>query len=82
MRRGASPADAVRDAVIRMARAYELQPHHQAAFLALGRDGSFAAAALRPGYRTAVRDAQGARTVEPDVVALPDPPAASDARAH
>jgi isoaspartyl peptidase/L-asparaginase-like protein (Ntn-hydrolase superfamily) len=73
MRRGASPADAVREAVERMARAYELQPHHQAAFLAMGRDGSFAAAALRPGYRTAVRDIAGARAVEPDFIALADP---------
>ena len=73
MRRGASPADAVREAVERMARAYELQPHHQAAFLAMGRDGSFAAAALRPGYRTSVRDTAGARAVEPDFIALADP---------
>jgi isoaspartyl peptidase/L-asparaginase-like protein (Ntn-hydrolase superfamily) len=73
MRRGASPADAAREAVERMARAYELQPHHQAAFLAMGRDGSFAAAALRPGYRTAVRDTAGARAVEPDFIALADP---------
>jgi isoaspartyl peptidase/L-asparaginase-like protein (Ntn-hydrolase superfamily) len=73
MRRGATPAEAVREAVTRMARTYTLQAHHQAAFLALGRDGTFAAAALRPGYRTSVRDADGARAVEPDFVALADP---------
>jgi hypothetical protein len=39
----------------------------------MGRDGSFAAAALRPGYRTSVRDTAGARAVEPDFVALADP---------
>jgi hypothetical protein len=73
MRRGASPAEAVRLAVERLAGSYRLEPHHQAAFLELGRDGSFAAAALRPGYRTSVMDAGGARAVEPDFVALPDP---------
>jgi N4-(beta-N-acetylglucosaminyl)-L-asparaginase len=73
MRRGATPIEAVREAVERMASTYEMQPHHQAAFVAMARDGSFAAAALRPGYRTAVRDAAGARAVEPDFVALADP---------
>jgi N4-(beta-N-acetylglucosaminyl)-L-asparaginase len=72
MRRGASPAESVRLAVERLASSFRLEPHHQAAFLALGRDGSFAAAALRPGYRTSVRDASGARTVEPEFVALAD----------
>lgn len=72
MRRGASALDAVRDAVERIASTYPLEPHHQAAFLALDRHGGFASAALRPGYRTSVRDEQGARAVEPDHVALPD----------
>lgn len=72
LRRGASPRDAVAEAVGRIARCSRLEPHHQAAFLALGKDGSFAAAALRPGYRTSVRDAQGARAVEPDAVAIPE----------
>ena len=73
MRRGARPADAVAEAVTRIARHPRLAPHHQAAFLALGRDGEVASAALRSGYRTSVRDASGARTLEPDHVALPDP---------
>ncbi|MFM7050712.1 MAG: isoaspartyl peptidase/L-asparaginase [Planctomycetota bacterium] len=72
MRRGASPLDAVRDAVLRIAGSYPLEPHHQAAFVAMGRDGTVAAAALRPGYRTAIRDAQGARALEPDFVAIPE----------
>jgi len=73
MRRGATPAEAVQLAVERLAGSYRLEAHHQAAFLALGKDGSFAAAALRPGYRTSVMDASGARAVEPGFVALADP---------
>jgi hypothetical protein len=38
----------------------------------MSRDGTFAAAALRPGYRTSVRDSEGARTVEPCFVAIPE----------
>lgn len=72
MRRGASPAEATREAILRLARAYEVQPHHQAVFLAMAPNGEFAAAALRPGYRTSVRDAQGARAVEADFIAIPD----------
>lgn len=74
MRRGASAEDAVREAAMRLAKSYALEPHHQAAFLAMSRDGGFAAAALRPGYRTSARDADGARTVEPVFVAIPDGP--------
>jgi isoaspartyl peptidase/L-asparaginase-like protein (Ntn-hydrolase superfamily) len=73
MRRGASPLDAAREAVARIASTYQLEAHHQAAFLVLARDGSFASASLRPGYRTSVRDASGARAVEPGFVAIPDP---------
>ncbi|MFZ9880613.1 MAG: isoaspartyl peptidase/L-asparaginase [Phycisphaerales bacterium] len=72
MRRGASPLDAVRDAVERIAKTYPLEPHHQAGFVAMGPDGRVATAALRPGYRTAIRDAEGARAVEPDFVAIPE----------
>ena len=72
MRRGATPAQATREAVERLARAYEVQPHHQAVFLAMSATGEFGAAALRPGYRTSVRDAQGARALEADFVAIPD----------
>jgi isoaspartyl peptidase/L-asparaginase-like protein (Ntn-hydrolase superfamily) len=72
MRRGAGASDAVREAAMRLAKSYALEPHHQAAFLAMSRDGTFAAAALRPGYRTSVRDSEGARTVEPSFVAIPE----------
>ena len=72
MRRGASAEEAVREAALRVAKSYALEPHHQAAFLAMSRDGTVAAAALRPGYRTSVRDESGARTVEPEFVAIPE----------
>lgn len=72
MRRGARVEDAVREAVSRLARSYALEPHHQAAFLAMSRDGDVAAAALRPGYRTSVRDARSSRTEEPVFIALPE----------
>jgi hypothetical protein len=70
--RGAADTDAAREAVSRIASTYPLESHHQAAFLVMARDGSFASASLRPGYRTSVRDASGARAVEPDFVAIPD----------
>lgn len=73
MRRGATPFEATREAVTRLAHAYDLQPHHQAVFLAMDARGRFAAAALRPGYRTSVRDADGARAVEADFTAISDP---------
>lgn len=72
MRRGATALEAVREATRRIAESYALEQHHQAAFLAMAPDGSFASAALRPGYRTSVRDAAGARAVDPDFVAIPD----------
>lgn len=72
MRRGADPDAAAREAVERLAHAYELEPQHQAAFLAMRIDGAFGAAALRPGYRTSVMDELGARAVAPAFVAIPD----------
>ena len=77
MRRGATPADATREAVLRLAQAYDLQPHHQAVFLAMDAKGRFAAAALRPGYRTSVQDGQGPRAVEADFTAVSDPAAST-----
>ncbi len=82
MRRGATPLEAVRDAVLRVAASYRLEPQHQAVFLALSKDGTFAHAALRPGYRTSVMDLAGPRAVEADFIALPEAPTESGAHAR
>jgi isoaspartyl peptidase/L-asparaginase-like protein (Ntn-hydrolase superfamily) len=68
MRRGASPLDALREVLDRIAGAYELEAEHQVAFIALRPDGGWASAALRDGFRVAVADSSGHRVVGPDQV--------------
>jgi N4-(beta-N-acetylglucosaminyl)-L-asparaginase len=63
MRRGASAANAAREAVERVAAAFAIEPHHQTAFIVVSPDGTWASAALRTGFLAAVRDADGARLV-------------------
>lgn len=74
MRRGATPLEAVVEALERIRSSYDLLPHHQVAFLALARDGRWAGGALRPGFRAAIRDPDGSRIVEPDRTLLPESP--------
>ncbi len=73
MRRGASPLEAVVEVLERIRSAYTLEPHHQVALIALRPDGSWGAAALRSGFRIAVRDPAGSRIVEPGATLFPDP---------
>lgn len=70
MRRGASPVDALGEAIGRIGDAYDLEPEHQVAMIAVRPDGAWASAALRPGYKTVVSDADGSRVVDPDLVVL------------
>lgn len=72
MRQGRSPIEALVATLERIRSSYELQPHHQVAMIALRPDGAWAAAALRPGFRVAVRDDAGSRVLEPDATLLPE----------
>lgn len=65
MRRGAAPVDAIREALARIERNYELRPEHQAAFLALRPNGEWSSGALRLGFRMAVCDATGDQIISP-----------------
>ena len=65
MRRGAAPADAARAVIERIARVNRIEPHHQVAIVAVGRDGTAAAAALRTGFLLAVRTPSGAALSPP-----------------
>jgi isoaspartyl peptidase/L-asparaginase-like protein (Ntn-hydrolase superfamily) len=69
MRRGRSPLDALREAIERIRAAHALRPEHQVAMIALRADGTWAAAALRDGFKASVRDRRGARVTDPEFVA-------------
>jgi N4-(beta-N-acetylglucosaminyl)-L-asparaginase len=68
---GASPADAAREAMQRIANSYELVEDDQAAIITVSPSGQWSAAALRTGYRTAVRTSTRDEMVEPECVLLP-----------
>lgn len=70
MRRGAAPQEALREVLQRIIDNYELKPEHQVAMIALKPDGTFASAALRPGYRTSIRMHERDEVIEPDFVML------------
>lgn len=70
MRRGASPLDALTDALQRIADSYDLSDDAQVGMITLRPTGQWACAALRAGYRTAVRDAEQDDLVEPQRVIL------------
>ena len=71
LRRGDSPSDAAAVPLRRIADQFELHPQHQLAVLVLVPDGSWSAAALRPGYVTSVRSEDEEGTREPDTVLFP-----------
>jgi isoaspartyl peptidase/L-asparaginase-like protein (Ntn-hydrolase superfamily) len=71
MGRGASPADAAREVIQRIADSYELVAEDQAAIIAVHPSGQWSAAALRPGYRTSVRTSTRDEMAEPDCTLLP-----------
>ncbi len=73
LRRGHSPLDAAVFTLERIRRSYVLQPHHQVAMIVVAPDGAWASAALRPGFRAALRDESGESIVEPGAVLIPDP---------
>jgi N4-(beta-N-acetylglucosaminyl)-L-asparaginase len=70
LRRGASPIEALRTTLQRIIDSYPLRPEHQVALIALKPDGTFASAALRPGYKTSIRTAHRDEVIEPDLLML------------
>jgi N4-(beta-N-acetylglucosaminyl)-L-asparaginase len=71
MRRGAAPVEAAKEVLRRVENSYELEEEHQVAIIALSTSGRWSAAALRPGYRTAVRTPATIDLVPPEHVLLP-----------
>ncbi len=72
LRRGGSPRDAVVETLRRVERIGDLRPHHQVGIVVMDHAGRFAVGGFRPGFLVAVRDADGGRLVEPDVVLRPE----------
>lgn len=55
MRQGASPADAARQAIERIVNSCDIFDNHQVGLITLAPDGAWSSAALRSGFRVAVR---------------------------
>lgn len=72
MRQGASPTEAIRETLERLAERYALAKEHQAAFVAIRADGEIGSGSLRPGFKRTLTDANGSRVSEPDCVLLND----------
>jgi N4-(beta-N-acetylglucosaminyl)-L-asparaginase len=70
MGRGASPADAAREVVQRIAESYDLIAEDQAVIIAMDPSGRWSAVALRPGYRTSVRTPTRDEMVDPECILL------------
>lgn len=65
LRRGAEPIAAAVEVLKRIRAAFTLEAHHQVGLIVVRPDGAWAAVALRPGFRVAVRDERGSRIMEP-----------------
>lgn len=65
--RGCSPQQAAEEVVRRIGNAFNIHRDHQAAILVMSPTGQWGAAALRPGYRTAIMRSQG----NPELVPAP-----------
>jgi len=70
MRRGASPSEALLDVLGSIASEYELSMTDQVAMIALAPDGSYATAALRPGFKAVVASESEHRILDPARVLL------------
>ncbi len=70
MGRGASPADAAREVLERIASVYKLRDEHQVAIVAIHPSSQWGAASLRPGYHTAIRTQDRDELVDPECVLL------------
>lgn len=72
MRRGATPLEAIRIALERIAGRNALKAHHQVALIAMDRTGGWASGAIRPGFVCAAIDHDGSRAVPPNLVLMPE----------
>ena len=70
MRRGATPADAAAEVLRRIIESRTLDAGHQAGIIAIAPDGTWSSAALRPGFKVAVRTVGRDDLVEPERVLL------------
>jgi N4-(beta-N-acetylglucosaminyl)-L-asparaginase len=70
MRRGSSPRDAAVEVLQRIIASYTLGKDEQVGIITLDRTGRWSSAALRTGYRTAVRTPERDELVEPEQVML------------
>lgn len=70
MRAGATPVEAIGEALGRLTRRFELHEEHQVAFCAMSPDGQWATGALRPGFKHTVADSSGIRVEDPTLVVL------------
>ncbi|HUU91427.1 MAG TPA: N(4)-(beta-N-acetylglucosaminyl)-L-asparaginase [Phycisphaerae bacterium] len=71
MGQGASPAEAAADVVRRIHETYGLKDDHQVGVIALAPSGEWSSAALRPGFRVAVRTPDRNDLLDPEHVLLP-----------
>ncbi len=71
MGQGASPAEAAADVIRRIHKTYDLKDDHQVGIIALAPSGEWSSAAVRPGFRVAVRTPHRANLLDPQYVHLP-----------
>ena len=72
MRRGASPLEAVRLGLTRLAEDHEISDGQQVALIAIDPAGTHASGALKSGYLSVVTDDSGTRLEPSDVVLIPE----------
>jgi isoaspartyl peptidase/L-asparaginase-like protein (Ntn-hydrolase superfamily) len=72
MRRGAAPLDAAVEVLERIRDAYELETEDQCGIIVLAKTGQWACAALREGFRTAVRTVDRDELVDAQRVLIKD----------
>lgn len=74
MRRGSQPVEAIATALHRIRQACQPKKEEQAAFIALRKDGIWAAGALREGFQVAVRSPVQEALVAPTIIVSQDTP--------
>ena len=70
MRQGKSPQDAAMQVILRVADSYDLGPQDQVGIITLAPNGEWSSAALRGGFRAAVREPARDEMAEPAFVLL------------
>ncbi|MEC9373125.1 MAG: isoaspartyl peptidase/L-asparaginase [Planctomycetota bacterium] len=70
MRNGASPHDAIKRTLERIAESYKLVHEHQVAFIAAAPSGEWASGSLRPGFHHTITDENGTRVENPHFVLM------------